>query len=673
MRTLKKYLSKIDIFGINFTFKYREKEVYQTAMGGFIFFLFLIALIVMGIYYFIPFVNRKNYTIVYYTMNLASTEEVHLFSSESNIAYGLSCEENEDETKKIEDLLYLETKYVYFIKNLDGSYKKDPRNLVTKKCTYNDFYNKYNSQFDYLGLSNFECMQDKDMSVQGIYADQIFSYFEITAKSINASKELTDEIERFLLQNDCKFTFVYTDIIIDLDNYKNPTAQYLNEIFVQLNPTLFIKRNVYFINQDFSNDDYLMFVIGEEDAPVTMPLYSRYEEYGVYKGLNRFETHPDEYDHYSKIYIRADLRKVIINRKYQKFMEFYADSSSLLIAIYEILDIIISYINTFYGHHSIVRRIFFFKELKNGEQFDILRRANSIKDLVKQTDIQKTNSQSTHSNPKLKEDKNLKNFPPKKTLFRTQKSTKKENINIYNSKDKIQKETSKNPSTFKIKISEDIKLNSISSEKKIIGSKYIGNNQDDIKENYPKYKINALKRNSNQNALLNFANNDKKGFESNDSIGTDVEEVSGGSEKLEHKKEKIQNSFNIFEIVLSQFFCCFLCGNLKIKNDMNEKANKIIFKKMDVVTYVRNMILFDLFNQNSLDENKKNIINFLSRPIISIDKKVKHKFAEFYGNYREKDFNKFYDSVQDLVKNPKKNEGEIGLISISNEHLKDFL
>ena len=229
MRTLKKYLSKIDIFGINFTFKYREKEVYQTAMGGFIFFLFLIALIVMGIYYFIPFVNRKNYTIVYYTMNLASTEEVHLFSSESNIAYGLSCEENEDETKKIEDLLYLETKYVYFIKNLDGSYKKQPRNLVTKKCTYNDFYNKYNSQFDYLGLSNFECMQDKDMSVQGIYADQIFSYFEITAKSINASKELTDEIERFLLQNDCKFTFVYTDIIIDLDNYKNPTAQYLNE------------------------------------------------------------------------------------------------------------------------------------------------------------------------------------------------------------------------------------------------------------------------------------------------------------------------------------------------------------------------------------------------------------------------------------------------------------
>ena len=92
------------------------------------------------------------------------------------------------------------------------------------------------------------------------------------------------------------------------------------------------------------------------------------------------------------------------------------------------------------------------------------------------------------------------------------------------------------------------------------------NNQDDKTENYPKYKINALKRTTNKDVFLNFGSNDKIGFESNESIRTDVEEISGESEKSE-KKEKIQNSFNIFEIVLSQFFCCFLCGNLKIKND----------------------------------------------------------------------------------------------------------
>ena len=178
MKDIKKLLTKLDIFGINFTFRYKGNETYQTATGGFFLVLFLIAVIVMGIYYFIPFVNRKNYTIVYYTMNLAATEEVSLFASESNFAFGLSCENNNKETKKIEDLLYIQTKYVYYIKNMDGTFYKDPRELQTNKCTYADFYNKYNSQFDYLSLSKLECMQNKDITVQGIYADQIFSYFE---------------------------------------------------------------------------------------------------------------------------------------------------------------------------------------------------------------------------------------------------------------------------------------------------------------------------------------------------------------------------------------------------------------------------------------------------------------------------------------------------------------
>ena len=89
MKTIKNFLRTIDIFGITLSFKYKQKERYQTILGGFILILFLILVIIVGIYYFIPFSNRKNYTIVYYTMNLAATEEVDLFQSESNIAVGV--------------------------------------------------------------------------------------------------------------------------------------------------------------------------------------------------------------------------------------------------------------------------------------------------------------------------------------------------------------------------------------------------------------------------------------------------------------------------------------------------------------------------------------------------------------------------------------------------------
>ena len=63
------------------------------------------------------------------------------------------------------------------------------------------------------------------------------------------------------------------------------------------------------------------------------------------------------------MYVRADLKKTIIKRKYQKFMEFYADATSLLITIYEILVIIFNYIDTFYGYNTVAKKIFFFKDL----------------------------------------------------------------------------------------------------------------------------------------------------------------------------------------------------------------------------------------------------------------------------------------------------------------------
>ena len=400
MRSMKSFLRKIDIFGVYYNFRYKNREKYQTSLGGFFILLFIILVCVMGIYYFIPFMDRKNYTIVYYTMNLAATEEVSLFASESNFAVGLNCEFNKDEKQIITDLLDLKGRYVSYVKKRDSSYVKYPTQLNLHKCTYEDFYNKFDKQIDYLGATQFECVENKENTIQGIFSDEVFSYFDFSVAAKNKSQELTNEVIRFLFENDCKLQFVYTDIIIDLDNYKNPVTQYLNEIFIQLNPTLFIKRNIFFMNQYFSNDDYLMFVFSDEDPTevkplysryeeyvLYKPLYSRYEEYVLYKGMNRFTEHPDEYEYYTKIYIRADLKKTVIKRKYQKFMEFYTDASSLLIAIYAILDIIFNYINTFYANHSLSKSIFFFKDLEEENSFNLFKKKQKIQDLLYMTFI----------------------------------------------------------------------------------------------------------------------------------------------------------------------------------------------------------------------------------------------------------------------------------------------
>ena len=62
---------------------------------------------------------------------------------------------------------------------------------------------------DYLNVRTFECVGNKEDSIQGIYSDQVFSYFEFSVLAKNQSAELIYEIERFLFHNDCKLQFVF--------------------------------------------------------------------------------------------------------------------------------------------------------------------------------------------------------------------------------------------------------------------------------------------------------------------------------------------------------------------------------------------------------------------------------------------------------------------------------
>ena len=385
MKIIKDFLRTCDLFGITLTFRYKNKESYQTTLGGLFNLLFLILVLSLGIYYFIPFYKRKNYSIVYYTMNLANTQKINFKELKSNFALGLTCEGNPKEKIHFNDLLRIEMRYSQYIKSLNGSFVRERTILKGHNCTYDDFYNKYDKQVDYLGLQKYQCINDNEYSIEGVYADQIFSYFDFSVTAINNSSKILDELDRFLFQNDCKFNFVYTDIIIDLNNYKEPIKQFLNNIFIQLNPTLLVKRNMFFMNQYFLNDDYLIWIFNdEEDKSEVKTLYSRYEEYYLYKGFNRSQTLVDDYLAYGRIFLRADLRRTEIKRKYQKLMEFYADASSLLIAIYEVLFIVFGFFDNFYAYHSLSKRIFFFKELEDNN-FNIFKKNNQIKKLISTT------------------------------------------------------------------------------------------------------------------------------------------------------------------------------------------------------------------------------------------------------------------------------------------------
>ena len=112
---------------------------------------------------------------------------------------------------------------------------------------------------------------------------------------------------------------------------------------------------------------------------------------------------------------------------------------------------------------------------------------------------------------------------------------------------------------------------------------------------------------------------------------------------------------------------------MKIKNKANEKANEIIFNKLDVIYYVRNMILSDIINQTILDNEFKPIMKTLSRPIINIKSKKEYENGSYDYDYGKKDFNEFCEHVSERYKKENKEDKELKLISISNRYLRSFI
>ena len=672
MESILNFLRALDSFGIAYNFRYRDKNKYKTAIGGSFCILFLILVGVLGILTFIPFVNRKNYTIVYYTMNLAETEEVNIFKSESNFAVGLSCEAKKGETRNILDLLNLKTSYVLFQKFLNGSYAKFNKPLITHKCTYNDFYNKYDGEFDYLGLSKYECISSKNFTIQGIYSNEIFSYFEFSVQAKNQSDQLLDTIESFLENNDCKVNFAYTDIIIDLDKYRSPITQYLNQIFIQLTPHLYIKRNIYFMNQYFTTDDNLMYIYGDL-TPEIMPLYSRYEEYSLYQGLNRKTNRLPNFDYFSKVYLRADLKKTIIKRKYQRLMEFYSSCHCLLNAIYKLLGILLNYINNFYGFHALSKFIFFFKELDDENNFNINKKSNMIKEV-----LSIINSKGNILDNKKSKKKDME----KQDILSINKREEEDledikdiqEVNLYNNnKKKVQNKNSRNSP---IKTMTFLTKETLEKEDNTKND----NNADENNNNYyqgktQKYKLDQKRRKNNIRIRFNFRNNNENNLYSSEKMGTnhDKDSIGSNNNRKIDDNGQIKNTYNIFELFITQFFGCCLLNNLNIKNSAINKAKKILFKKLDVIKYIRNMILFERINQTNINDNEKILMNFFSRPIISVyTKEEKNEFEQFYENYEDKDFDNYYEQIIELANKSKKEEKDIKLLSISNEHLNAF-
>ena len=378
-------------------------------------------------------------------------------------------------------------------------------------------------------------------------------------------------------------------------------------------------------------------------------------------GFNRNETRPNNnYMNYVRMYIRADLRKTIIKRKYQKFMEFFADATSILVALYDILFFILNFFDYFYAYHHLSQNIFFFKDIKHDNKFNIFPKKIQIQEVLSSLNQKEKNNNSEYF---IKDNKDSKKILNKNNKFKNDGKIKElytdfeiKDIQVYKNNNSEAK--NKNFTIFKndeegrksgIKLTNKKKLKSL----KLNLVKFNNNfqeNQLEYENDIQKDKNSEIGRINNTDLIIKKIKNKINKYSKESSKEKSFSSSFDSNDINSDYISKIESSFNIFEIVITEFFKCCMCRRMSIKNKMNENANKLLNKKLDIITYVRNMILFDIMTKTILDDERNNIINLICRPVISLKNNQKKEFNKFYINYKEQDFNKFTNDIHELIK-----------------------
>lgn len=615
-KKFKNFIKKCDYFGIQFNFHYKTKEKYHTFLGGTIFIIFVIISILYVIINLTSLIKKENMTIISYKMQTPTTLPINFLNYSLTHAFGIKCSGPDSIIEN--DYFTIEANQVILTQK-EGvvNYKKNPLNFDF--CTKENFYNKFNKSVDEYGLNMRYCFTNNNLTIQGLYTEEIYQYIELTA-----IMKKTDNYSIYydlLTRNDCTFQLYHTDYGVNIKDYKNPIQPFIRQEFLKISPINFNKMEVYYLTQIFSSYENYLF---NNYHTKYFAGFSMFTLFDLYKGLDRFEKLPQDYDKVAKYFIRVDSGEYVVIRKYMKFSEFLANVSSIISELLIFLFIIVNRINTFYAKQTLMTHIFQFKDSKK-EQNKIL-----IKKL------------------KL-------NFASE-TCIQPNKIVK---INDNNLVEELVKMKKKQNSTQILKINKPLKSNIKTKERKI----FISNNNlsfttDEILNNqFSITQHNTLSKNKNNNNLLN-----KKVFVN----------------KFLSHYEKINFKYNLFEILI-YLFCPFLAWKkLKIKNILFKKGEAEFYLKTDIYSFIKNMQIIEVMAKVILEPSQTRMIKFLSKPTISLTKtikktnKVKWNLNE-ENNISDSEIDDFCEEFKQLKTNIKKSNIEKRLFNMVNSEIENLI
>ena len=711
----RRFLQSFDYFGVQFNFHYKSKEKYRSATGGIIMIGFVVLAITYVMINVFSFVRRKNFSIIYYTTRLSQTDEINFKNYSTNYAFGIQCGDDEIQ-KRVYKMFSVDINHVTMLKK-EGVTTKEKMKINLRHCVYSDFFNEFNETFDSLGLETFWCPNEQNYTVQGIYSDDAFKYYEISIASGADSLDNYEDIQNTLINNECDFNMYFVDVAVDLYDYKRPIKRFMNTNFVALKADEYVKMNLDFNLQKFDSYENYLFDTHETKYYIG---YAYFEQYSIFKGIERYKQQPNEYDRFAKIYLRSALQRNIISRKYMKLTEFAADMSSILSQILLFLFVTVSIINRFYASQSVMKKIFQFKNTKNkqGDAFmDGVKKYRNINHRVTLENLNNTNhniSLSSHNDSPQKDNKTNEEKPnnnvntssqpfvhsvvpatkpniANSTLFNIsndtqvilnkQKRTQVSHKDRYNQRKLTNLFYDNEPisnSVFNIQKNKNSYVSSlIKNSHKTSNDCFTPTPQNATKlnsnldeENLPRHTTNFTKKIA---TYINFGlgtneTNLKPNFSSNSIIK---------KRTLKQKdKKEIMLTYSIIEL-LFVFICpCLSWEKLRLKNILLDKGRKKLYFQLDILTFLKNMQLLELLNYVILEKHENLILKILSKPSISLVNRMdiyEQLHMKYNVDITDKEMKEFYLCMRYLADKNNKTNQEERLFKIASVEMQNLL
>ena len=460
----------LDIYSRRIGFFYNNRERISSYCGLFLTFIYVVASIILFIYYMIMTTQRKEIKV--YDSSLISQEMPVIDLNKNYFYFAFGLENPKTLNRFVDESIYIpEVVYIDRAK-INGEFKTINRiNLSLEKCQEGTFGENYQHLFVVGELANSYCLKDFDynLTMQGGFKYEKMSYVRIKIYPCKNNTENKckpqEEIDKYLTSG--YFSILLKDIGLNPSNYSYPVIPTLKDLYTT------VDRRIY--------KNYIL-TYGLTEVQTDTGLFDEQITYGKYiqfrKELENFVFREEEeyYDGQEIILvqIRLDDNILIQKRTYTKISEIFSRIGGYMQLMNTVFLLISLLINKLDAELKILNSIFNFniKEDKVSLKYQTLNSLYSSNDskFVKnfEANISSKNKSSNtkdseindnsnlylilNKNNNNKNQENLLNINKNLKILEESKNKENSNINKYKKEENVvqnQKENFKKTNTKK--------------------------------------------------------------------------------------------------------------------------------------------------------------------------------------------------------------------------------